>query len=115
MDVLLNNKHLLEVCSVGSVESLKFPFFDSDSFKDTSKTRSRSTLSDRHACRTLGEIAAQAATSGECELTKFAFSCIRFVDPSALQPYEGLSPKPKLTLIIDPERMIGLVGLRKHE
>jgi len=28
---------------------------------------------------TLGEIAAQAATSGECELTKFAFSCIHFV------------------------------------
>jgi len=39
---------------------------------------------------TLGEIAAQAATSGECELTKFANSGIRFVDPSALQPYEGI-------------------------
>jgi len=46
-------------------------------------------MSDRHADTTLGEIAAQAATSGECELTKFAFSCIRFVvHPSALQPYE---------------------------
>jgi len=32
---------------------------------------------------TLGKIAVQAATSGECELPKFAFSCIRFVDPSA--------------------------------
>jgi len=39
---------------------------------------------------TLGEIAAQAATSGECELTKFAFSYIHFVDPSALHPCEGL-------------------------
>jgi len=39
---------------------------------------------------TLGEIAAQAATLGECELTKFDFSHIRFVDPSVLQPYEGL-------------------------
>jgi len=38
---------------------------------------------------TLGEIAVQAATSGYCELPKFAFSCIRFVvHPSALQPYE---------------------------
>jgi len=42
---------------------------------------------------TLGEIAAQAATSGECELIKFVFSCIRFEDPSALQPYEGLYPR----------------------
>jgi len=42
---------------------------------------------------TLGEIAAQAATSGECELTKFAVSSIRFmVHPSDLQPYEGLQP-----------------------
>jgi len=44
---------------------------------------------------TLGEIAAQAATSGHCELAKFAFSCIRFVDPSALQPYEGLESPAK--------------------
>jgi len=41
---------------------------------------------------TLGEIAAQATTSGECELTIFAFSCIRFMDPSVLQLYEGLKP-----------------------
>jgi len=47
-------------------------------------------MSDRHAGMTHGEIAAQAATSGECELTKFAFSCIRFVvHPSTMQPYEG--------------------------
>jgi len=40
---------------------------------------------------TLVEITEQAATAGESELTKFAFSCIRFmVHPSALQPYEGL-------------------------
>jgi len=42
---------------------------------------------------TLSEIAARAATSGECELTKFAFRCtgLRFeVCPSALQPYQEL-------------------------
>jgi len=40
---------------------------------------------------TLGEIAAQAATSGESELMKLTYSCIRFVaHPSALLPYEGL-------------------------
>jgi len=39
---------------------------------------------DIHTGMTLGEIAAKAATSGECELTIFAFSCIRVVDPSAL-------------------------------
>jgi len=39
----------------------------------------------------LGEIAAQAATSGECDLAKFGFACTRFVvHRSALQPYEGL-------------------------
>jgi len=43
-----------------------------------------------HTGMTLGEIGAQAATSGECELLKFAFRSIRSVDPSALQPYEGL-------------------------
>jgi len=48
-------------------------------------------VSDRQATMTLGEIAAQAATSGECELTKFTFSCIYFVvHPSALQPCEEL-------------------------
>jgi len=35
-------------------------------------------VSDKHAGMTLGEIAVQAATSGECELTKVAFSYIRF-------------------------------------
>jgi len=40
-------------------------------------------MSDRHAGMMLGEIAAQAATSGEGEL---AFSCMRLVvHPSALQ------------------------------
>jgi len=33
------------------------------------------TLSDKHTGMTLGKIAAQAATSGECQFTKFAFSC----------------------------------------
>jgi len=43
------------------------------------------TLSGRHTGIMRGEINAQAATSGECELTKFAFSSIRFVvHPSAL-------------------------------
>jgi len=51
----------------------------------------RLTLSDRHTGMTLGEIAAQAATSGECELTIYAFSYIRFVEhPSDLQLHEGL-------------------------
>jgi len=47
---------------------------------------------DRHEGMTLGDIAAQAATSsGKCELAKFVFSCIRFVVlPSTLEPYEGL-------------------------
>jgi len=45
----------------------KVPFIYSDSYSDTSKTRAQFTLSDRHAGMTLGEIAAQAATSGECE------------------------------------------------
>jgi len=54
---------------------------------------------------TLGEIAAQTATSGECELTTFAFTCIRFVvHPSGLQPYEGLQPQPKLALIYRPQK-----------
>jgi len=50
---------------------------------------------------TLGEIAAQAATSGsgERELTKFAFSCIRFVDPNALTPNEHFNPQSKLVPI----------------
>ena len=40
---------------------------------------------------TLGKIAQQAVTVGECELTEFAFSCMHFmVHPSALQPYEEL-------------------------
>jgi len=51
----------------------------------------------------LGEIAAQAAT-GECDLTKVAFSCIRFVDPSALQPYEGLQPPDEIgTNLLTPK------------
>jgi len=33
-------------------------------------------LSDRHTGMTLGQIAAQAATSGECELTKFTFTTL---------------------------------------
>jgi len=50
-------------------------------------------MSDKHAGMTLSKIAAQAATSGECELTKFAFSCVRFeVHPSAMQLYEGHYP-----------------------
>jgi len=52
-------------------------------------------MSDKHTGMMLCEIAAQAAISGECELTKFAFSCIRFVYPSALKPYEGLQPPAK--------------------
>jgi len=44
-------------------------------------------MSDVQTGMALGEIAAQVANSGECELTKFAFSFVRFVvHPSALQP-----------------------------
>jgi len=46
---------------------------------------------------TLSEIAAQAATSGECELTKFAFGWRRFtMKPIALQPYPA---PPQLMLV----------------
>jgi len=56
-------------------------------------------LSDRHAGITLGEIAAQAATSGECELTKFAFSFMHFVvHASALQSYLETVEVKKLIL-----------------
>ena len=54
-------------------------FFHSDSYRCTYLTRGRFAWSDRHAGMTRGEIAAQAVTFGEYELTKFAFSCIRFV------------------------------------
>jgi len=49
---------------------------------------------------TLDEIAAQAATSGEYELAKFAFSCIRLVEPSAL--LMDFIHQPKLVLIYQP-------------
>ena len=50
----------------------------------------RFTSSDGQAGMTLGEMAAQAVTSGECELIKFAFSCIGFmVHPRALWLYVG--------------------------
>jgi len=44
-----------------------------------------------HAGMMLGETAAQVATSGECELTKFAMSCyMRFVvHPRALHCYSS--------------------------
>jgi len=40
----------------------------------------------------------QAATSGTCDLTKFAYRraatyCVAWRNPSALQPYEGLLPR----------------------
>jgi len=38
------------------VTSLKFPFFYSDFYRDTSKTRARFILSDRHTGMTLDEI-----------------------------------------------------------
>jgi len=73
-----------------NVKGKVFVFY-CDSYRDISKTRARFTLSDKHAGMTLGEIAAQAATSGECELNRFALSCINFVlHPNVLQPYEGL-------------------------
>jgi len=68
-------------------------------------------MSDIHAGMTLGEIAAQAATCGECELTKFALSCIRFV----VHPSADFNPSRSWYLFIDPERMIGLVDLSNYE
>jgi len=57
----------------------------------------------------LGEVAAQAATSGEYELTTFAFSCIRFVvHPADVQRTLVLIYRTKT-------RMKGLVGLTKCE
>jgi len=43
-------------------------FFYND--RDTSKTRARCKLSDRHTGMMIRKIAAQVATSGECELPK---------------------------------------------
>jgi len=78
---------------------IMFSIFYSESYTDTSKTRARLTLSDRHTGMMLCEIAAQAATPGEYELTRFSFDYIRFVvHPSALQPNEGLRLPPKLVI-----------------
>ena len=70
-----------------------FRFFHSVSYRYPYLTRVRFISSDRHAGMTLDDIAVQAVSSGECELTKFASSCIRLVmHPSALQPYEAAQP-----------------------
>jgi len=71
-------------------------------------------LAERHG-RKFGEIAAQAATSGECELTKFAFGCKSFVvHLRALKPYEGILPASRSwRYVIDPGKMKGLVDLSK--
>jgi len=66
----------------------------------------------RTLAMSLGEIAAQAATSDEFEFIKFEFSCTRFVVlPSALQPYEGLLPPPEADTNLLTSN--GLVGLSK--
>jgi len=52
--------------------------------RDASMTRARLTLSDRNTGMKLGQITVQAATSGECELTKFAFSCVRSMVPPGI-------------------------------
>jgi len=72
-----------------------------DRLTDTSKTRALITLSDRHAGKTLGEIATQVATSGECELTTFAFRGIRFavVHASALSVRRPLAPPSEADLL----------------
>jgi len=61
---------------------------------------------------TLGEIAAQAATSGECERTRFAISCIAYVSwciqATCSRTYD-FNSQPKLVLINRPERIEGLL------
>jgi len=50
---------------------------------------------------TPGEIAEQEATSGECELTKFAFTCIAYVSwiQAPCSRTKDFNPQPKLVLI----------------
>ena len=69
----ISTTHLIQVEVEVSV------FFYSNSFNYTYLTRMRFTSSARHAGMTFGELVAQAVTSDEYELIKFAFSCMRFV------------------------------------
>jgi len=70
---------------------------------------------------TLGETAAQVATSGECELTKFTFSCIAYtfrawcIQAAKQQFEELLTLSRSWCKFIDPESIKGLVGLSKYE
>jgi len=98
------------------VDRKKFRFFYSDTYRDTSNARARFTISDIHAGLTQRH---NSCTSSDlwrvCYITKFAFSCIRFVVhpiASILQPYEGLNPPSRSRCqFIEHRRMKGSVGL----
>jgi len=64
-----------------------FPLFYSDSYRDTSNTRARFTLRDSSQTDARRNYCASGdLLRSECELLKFAFSCIRFVAHPTLTP-----------------------------
>jgi hypothetical protein len=80
---------------------VKVSAFHSESNTYNEVARVYFTSSDRRTGMTLGEIAAQEMTSGECEVTRFAFSCIYvlwWIQTPCHCTRLNFYPQPKLVL-----------------